>query len=71
MSKKFTEKDVSLHTQAEMTDCMYWKTKEEKEKLAKQLIEIVSTSTTEEEMIAKARELHKKAQIRFTKPFKK
>lgn len=54
MSKMFTEKGVSLHTQAEMTECMDGKTEEEKERLAEQLLEIISTSSTEEEMIAKS-----------------
>ena len=57
MSKTFSEKGVSLHTQAKMTECMDGKTEEEKEKLAEQLLEIISTSTTEEEMITKSMEL--------------
>ena len=57
MCKMFTEKDVSLHTQAIMTECMYEKPDEEKEHLAIQLMEIIQTSTSEEEMISKSKEL--------------
>ena len=57
LSQLFTAKDISMHTQAEMTVCMYEKPDEEKEKLAEQLLGIISTSSTEEEMIAKAMEL--------------
>ena len=40
-----------------MTECMADKADVEKERLAEQLMEIVSTSTTEEEMISKSRKL--------------
>lgn len=53
----FTERDVSMHTQAEMTECMYEKPDEVKEKLAELLMKIVSTSNTEEEMIVKSKKL--------------
>jgi hypothetical protein len=48
---------LSSHTEAEMTVCMDGKTDEEKEKLAEMLLEIISTSATEEEMIAKSQKL--------------
>ena len=54
---KCSEMGLSSHTEAEMTECMDGKTDEEKEKLAEQLLEIISTSTTEEEMISKSQEL--------------
>ena len=54
---KCSEMGLSSHTEAEMTVCMDGKTEEEKEKLAEQLLEIISTSTTEEEMIAKSMKL--------------
>lgn len=57
LCQMFTDKDVSIHTQAEMTECMADKADVEKERLAEQLMEIVSTSTTEEEMISKSRKL--------------
>lgn len=57
LSQILTEKDVSMHAQAEITVCMSEKTDEEKEKLAVQLIEIISTSKTELEMIIKSQKL--------------
>ena len=57
MSKVFLEKGVSSHTQVQMVKCMDGKTEEEKEKLAEQLLEIISTSSTEEEMIEKSKKL--------------
>ena len=57
LCQMFTDKGVSIHTQAEMTECMADKADEEKERLAEQLMEIISTSTTEEEMISKSRKL--------------
>ncbi len=54
---KCTEMELSSHTIAEMTVCMDGKTEEEKERLAELLLEIISTSTTEEEMIAKSQKL--------------
>ena len=57
MSKMFTEKGVSLHTQAEMTECMLWKSDEEKETLAVKLMEIILKSSTEEEMLEKSKKL--------------
>lgn len=52
--KKCMEMRMSSHTKAEMTECMIGKTESEKENLAVQLLEIISTSSTEEEMIDKA-----------------
>ena len=57
LSKMFTEMGVPLHTQAKMTECMDGKLDTEKEKLAELLIEIISTSASEEEMIAKSMKL--------------
>ena len=54
---KCSEMGLSSHTEAEMTVCMDGKTEEEKERLAEQLLKIISTSTTEEEMLAKAMKL--------------
>ncbi len=57
MCKMLSEKDVSYHTRAEITECMDGKTEREKEQLAEQLLEIISTSSTEEEMILRAKKL--------------
>jgi hypothetical protein len=54
---KCSEIGLSSHTVAEMTVCMDGKTEEEKEILAEQLLEIISTSTTEKEIIAKSQKL--------------
>lgn len=51
------EKGVSVHTRAEITECMRDKEDEEKEKLAVRLIEIITTSNSEEEMIERASQL--------------
>ena len=55
MSVLLMEKEVSMHTQAEITECMLDKTDEEKEELAVCLIEIITTSDSEEEMIERSR----------------
>lgn len=34
LERMFAEKDISMHTQAEMTECMYGKPDEVKEQLA-------------------------------------
>ena len=52
---KCTELDISYHTIAEITECMLDKTDEEKEELAIRLIEIITTSDSEEEMIERSR----------------
>ena len=57
LSQILREKNISMHTQAEITTCMSEKSDEEKEKLAVQLMEIVSTSKTEQEMIYKSQNL--------------
>ena len=57
LSTLLMEKGVSIHTQAEITVCMDGKSDEEKEKLAVQLIKIVSTSKTEQEMICESQKL--------------
>ena len=57
LGKMLSEKDVSAHTQAEMTECMEGKADEEKERLAVLLMDIVSTSSSEEEMINRSKEL--------------
>lgn len=57
MCRILSEKGVSFHTRAEITECMGGKTDSEKEQLAEQLLEIISTSSTEEEMINKAKKL--------------
>lgn len=54
---KCSELDVSSHTIAEITECMDGKTEGEKENLAVQLLEIISTSSSEEEMIERAKKL--------------
>ena len=48
---------VSSHTEVEMVKCMAGKTEEEKEKLAEQLLEIISTSKSEQEIIDRAKKL--------------
>lgn len=48
---------LSSHTMAEITECMVGKTEREKEQLAELLLEIISTSSTEEEMILRAKKL--------------
>ena len=57
MCKTLSEKGVSFRTRAEITECMDGKTESEKEKLAVQLLEIISTSSTEQEMIEQAKKL--------------
>ena len=57
MSVLLMEKEVTMHTQAEITECMRDKEDEEKEKLAVHLIEIITTSNSEEEMIERASRL--------------
>ena len=57
LCEMFTEKDISMHTQAEMVECMGDKSDEEKERLAVLLMEIVETSATEEEMVTKSQRL--------------
>lgn len=54
---KCSEMNLSLHTEAKITECMDGKMESEKEKLAEQLLEIISTSSTEEEMISRAEKL--------------
>ena len=54
---KFWELGVSSHTKAEVTECMDGKTDEEKEELAILLIEIITTSDSEDEMIERASRL--------------
>ena len=55
--QKSMEMDLSSHTEMELVECMDGKTDEEKENLAVQLLEIISTSSTEEEMIERAKKL--------------
>lgn len=55
--EKSTELNISAHTEAEITECMLDKTDEEKEKLAVRLIEIITTSSSEKEMIERAEKL--------------
>ena len=57
MFRMLSEKDVSCRTRAEITECMAEKVDEEKEKLAEKLMEIISTSSTEEEMIERSKTL--------------
>lgn len=57
MSVLLMEKGVSMHTQAEITECMLDKTDEEKEELAIYLMEIITTSCSEQEMIERASRL--------------
>ena len=54
---KCSEMGLSSHTEAEITECMLDKTEEEKEELAVRLIEIITTSDSEEEMIERASRL--------------
>ena len=54
---KCTELNISAHAEAEITECMLDKTDEEKEELAVRLIEIITTSDSEEEMIERASRL--------------
>lgn len=54
---KCSEMNLSSHTEAKITECMDGKMDSEKEKLAEQLLEIISTSSTEEEMISRAEKL--------------
>ena len=55
--QKSLELGISTHTEMEITECMLDKTDEEKEVLAVRLIEIITTSGSEEEMIARSRQL--------------
>ena len=48
---------VSSDTKVELVKCMAGKTDEEKEELAKKLLEIISTSSSEKEMVELARKL--------------
>ena len=57
MCRTLSEKGVSSHTKAEITECMRDKEDEEKEELAVRLIEIITTSDSEEEMIERASRL--------------
>lgn len=52
-----TKLGISSRAEADMTECMDGKTDEEKELLAEQLIEIITTSATEEEMVERSRYL--------------
>ena len=52
-----TELDISSLIIADITECMLGKTDEKKEELAKQLLEIISTSSSEKEMIERAKKL--------------
>ncbi len=54
---KCTEMDISSRTIAVITECMIGKTESEKENLAVQLLEIISTSKSEQEMIERASRL--------------
>ena len=54
---KCSEMGLSSHTEAEITECMIDKTEAEKEELAVRLIEIITTSNSEEEMIERASQL--------------
>lgn len=45
------------HTGMKLVECMDGKTEAEIEKLAEQLLEIITTSDSEEEMIERARQL--------------
>lgn len=55
--RKCSEMGLLSHTEAEITECMLDKTEEEKEELAVRLIEIITTSNSEEEMIERASQL--------------
>ncbi len=57
MCEMLREKAVSYHTRAEITDCMFGKSEEEKEILAEKLLAIITECKTEQEMIDKARVL--------------
>ena len=55
--EKSTELNISAHTEAVITECMLDKTDEEKEELAIYLMEIITTSCSEQEMIERASRL--------------
>ena len=57
LMEKRRELGISVHTMAVITECMIDKTEEEKEKLAISLMEIVTTSCCEDEMIERAMKL--------------
>ncbi len=48
---------LSCHTEMELSECMRGKTDEEKERLAEQLLAIISKSKNEKEMIKEAKKL--------------
>lgn len=52
--RKCTEMGLSSHTELELVECMDGKTDSEKERLAEQLLQIILTSNSEQEMISKA-----------------
>ncbi len=54
---KAHELEISMNTEAKITACMYGKTDEEKELLAEKLLEIITESETEQEMIERSKKL--------------
>ena len=54
---KARDLDISMRTRTEITTCMYGKTEEEKELLAEKLLEIITESETEQEMIERSKKL--------------
>ena len=54
---KSLEMGLSAPTRVELVECMDGKTEEEKEKLAEQLLAIISEDISEEEMIQKSLKL--------------
>ena len=55
--QKSMEMGLSSHTEMELVECMDGKPDSEKEKLAEQLLKIISTSKSEQEMIQRAEKL--------------
>lgn len=55
--QKFIQMNLLSHTGMKLVECMDGKTEAEIEKLAEQLLEIITTSDSEEEMIERARQL--------------
>ena len=53
--QKLIQMNLLSHTGMKLVECMEGKTEDEREKLAEQLLEIITTSDSEEEMIERSR----------------
>ena len=54
---KFSEMDLSYSTRVTLTESMDGQTESRKEEIAEQLLTIISTSSTEKEMLEKAAQI--------------